>query len=1161
MQTSKIIVTVIFLMVANALKAQQSIPYCDNFNSTTLWAATSLSGSAWQQGLPQFGATSSTHTPPSCFDVDLNSGYMSNSLCYLTSPYFNLTAPNSRMSFWLNYKTEANWDGTRMEYTLDSGNTWHVLGGYNDLMGSNWYNAMAIASSTLPAWHGISNGWQKSTFNLFAFNGQPSVAFRYVFTSDGIVNLDGFSVDNFCISSAPNIDLRTDSFSIPSTVTLGTIVPVNIKVVNYGLLPISNFNVYYSLNGLVQGPFVYNSTLQPGVATVIPCGSLNLASGLHTVKAFTAVPNDADLTNDTLTQQMMVVGNNAIGCDDFEAVSTWTNTTTTGTNVWMLGLPAYNVTSGAHSGTSAWDINLSTPVGTGSATLQSQSYTLTAGKAYQLSFWVNYSLLTGTNAATLLYSANGSAYQPLGIANDLLGTNWFTHNSTTAANLPGWSGVSNGWKKCTYKIPPAINGQLLLQLQFNAVQNDIGFSFDDFCITEIPANDAGTATIVKPEPITVAGVKLPVSAMIYNYGSNAITNVPVYYQLNGGASVGPFIALGTLMPGADTLITLDSVILSNGVNTFCVFTQYPNDTVNINDTICMNIKASVAVALPYFNNFDNTDTLWYASQVNAATMWQLGTPAFGATASAYTPPNSWDINLNSSYAGSANAILYSPYFNFANAIAPGIKFYCNYNTEQNWDGFRLDYRFADGPWQLLGNMGSPGSTNWYNTTNIISSNLPGWTGNSAGWKETILPDLSAFIGQPVVQFRFVFTSDIAVVVDGVSIDNFEITEPVNNSVANTDVNLGPIPVTAGVNKTVTTLVSNAGVLPLAHCRIHVLVNNVLVTDDSVHFNPPLLYGQSQAVSLPCSINAGSNTICTITKLPNGVADLVTIDDNKCVSHNVLQVINSYPDCRDFEGSSEPFLSINLSDNSYNNFWVKGKPNKQTLNTAYSGNNCLVTGITGNYPSNNDAGLYAASYHLVQGNCYKLSFMHNLKTEYLVDGGLIEYSHNGINWYSLGSVGSQTWYNTNALAAFGNPFKQGWSGTIANWTHAWHEFYPTTTSDYLFRFRFKSNQNINDEGWAIDDLCMEQIATPCVAGMPETINQIKLYPIPAHTILHLDFSVANSETLQVFDTKGNLVIEKNVSGNTHFINVTALPNGIYFLNLKSNGHWQKFAVLH
>ncbi|OBX21261.1 MULTISPECIES: T9SS type A sorting domain-containing protein [Bizionia] len=66
----------------------------------------------------------------------------------------------------------------------------------------------------------------------------------------------------------------------------------------------------------------------------------------------------------------------------------------------------------------------------------------------------------------------------------------------------------------------------------------------------------------------------------------------------------------------------------------------------------------------------------------------------------------------------------------------------------------------------------------------------------------------------------------------------------------------------------------------------------------------------------------------------------------------------------------------------------------------------------------------------------------------------------------------------------------------------------------------------------------------------------MYPNPANTVVNFEFSKGNMNTIQiqVFDVTGNLVSKSNLilEGNKLSLNVANLPQGLYFIELKSNG---------
>jgi hypothetical protein len=56
----------------------------------------------WELGTPAFGVTSSSHSAPNSWDVNLNSAYTGNANAILLSPFFDFTpVQNVELSFGL----------------------------------------------------------------------------------------------------------------------------------------------------------------------------------------------------------------------------------------------------------------------------------------------------------------------------------------------------------------------------------------------------------------------------------------------------------------------------------------------------------------------------------------------------------------------------------------------------------------------------------------------------------------------------------------------------------------------------------------------------------------------------------------------------------------------------------------------------------------------------------------------------------------------------------------------------------------------------------------------------------------------------------------------------------------------------------------------------
>lgn len=191
------------------------------------------------------------------------------------------------------------------------------------------------------------------------------------------------------------------------------------------------------------------------------------------------------------------------------------------------------------------------------------------------------------------------------------------------------------------------------------------------------------------------------------------------------------------------------------------------------------ITAQGQIVPPYFDNFESGAPGWYDSTYSGSS-WELGIPNFGTTTGAYSGNNAWDISLDSAYKNNTWCYLYSPHFDFSTTSNAALSFWLNYNTEVQWDATILQYSTDTGStWKILGFHDSIPSINW-SSYNLIGD--WGWWGTSNCWALSAVK-LDSVYGFSNVQFRFEFTSDISIIYDGITIDDFSIYTPQNNDAA------------------------------------------------------------------------------------------------------------------------------------------------------------------------------------------------------------------------------------------------------------------------------------------------------------------------------------------------------------------------------------------
>ena len=67
------------------------------------------------------------------------------------------------------------------------------------------------------------------------------------------------------------------------------------------------------------------------------------------------------------------------------------------------------------------------------------------------------------------------------------------------------------------------------------------------------------------------------------------------------------------------------------------------------------------------------------------------------------------------------------------------------------------------------------------------------------------------------------------------------------------------------------------------------------------------------------------------------------------------------------------------------------------------------------------------------------------------------------------------------------------------------------------------------------------------------SNVNMYPNPAKDILHIDFGMLSNASLQILNLQGQVMLSKQLSGQTKELDISALPAGLYFVQLESEQH--------
>ncbi len=167
-----------------------------------------------------------------------------------------------------------------------------------------------------------------------------------------------------------------------------------------------------------------------------------------------------------------------------------------------------------------------------------------------------------------------------------------------------------------------------------------------------------------------------------------------------------------------------------------------------------------------------------------------------------------------------------------------------------------------------------------------------------------------------------------------------------------------------------------------------------------------------------------------------------IDSVVVVGQNVISSTVLY--ASSFEGSSTGDLITQTLGGTAP--WQRGVPTWGP-SSAYHGTNVWATNLSGNYNNNaNEAIRKNTSINLTGYTSYRLTFYHWYQIEIGYDTGFVEVSTNG----------GTTW---NTVAAY--------TGNNTTWSLVNLDISAYASSNFTFRFRFKSDGSVTYAGWYID----------------------------------------------------------------------------------------------
>jgi PKD repeat protein len=252
------------------------------------------SGTPWEWGDSAFYEKDNTPSLTNAWVTGIkNFWYVNNSESYLYTPNFNFsTTAVDTMKFDFTGLFELSFDGVRVEYSTNLGTTWLPLGTSTS---STWYNfANTAGTAVFPQNEAFFNAnvypATQKLYSVSFLSGNPSVAFRFVFKSDGAEARYGAMIDNFEITSTATTNAQFLIESVPAS-----------KAEYLGPLDTVTF---YSPNGKILTTIYNLSSHNYGLTTVAidaaGTGASNYATNtLNSKKIFQKTYTVAPTTNNS----------------------------------------------------------------------------------------------------------------------------------------------------------------------------------------------------------------------------------------------------------------------------------------------------------------------------------------------------------------------------------------------------------------------------------------------------------------------------------------------------------------------------------------------------------------------------------------------------------------------------------------------------------------------------------------------------------------------------------------------------------------------------------------------------------------------------------------------------------------------------------------------
>jgi parallel beta-helix repeat protein len=371
------------------------------------------------------------------------------------------------------------------------------------------------------------------------------------------------------VTGIPDYDGGVIAASSPVSGVELTMETVCVDIQNLGQNPISGFPITYLVSSGFSVQELVTATINPGdVYTYCFTIPVDLSAfGTYEICVFTDVTNDTYSANDTLCY--IVVNDPIVLC------------VSTANYIWDTEIGNVQIGAwGNNSGTSVNGVLYTDFTGIAPAEVQNgMSYTMDVTSVWSL----------GTTWLADCYVGVYIDWNHDGIlddtSNELVFLGYTTSNNTVTFPLNVPATAASG----THNMRIVLNETWTPTNVSPCGTYNYGET-EDYLITVLePAPwDAGVLDILQPSGNLSEYDSEPVELVVFNFGSETITNMDIAYEVNGGTST-VFAWTGSLAQFETDTVLMPNMIVPGAYFDLCAFTNLLGDTTTINDTFCVQL--------------------------------------------------------------------------------------------------------------------------------------------------------------------------------------------------------------------------------------------------------------------------------------------------------------------------------------------------------------------------------------------------------------------------------------------------------------------------------------------------------------------------------------------------------------------------------------------